>query len=148
MIEELDQEPDKLTKPHFEDNELGTGETIVHLLAREGCVETLRSILNVHEKPRIQQSEVVKALLMLDNAGWSPLMSAIKADQNGEEIIEMFLDFINRECVAEDMNQIIGTNEDCDKVLFKLSIYTGIYELGHVITKGEILLLIFTECIA
>ena len=112
----MDREPDRLIKPHSEDNELGTGETVVHLLAREGSVETLRKILNVDEKPRIPKPEIVRALLLTDNEGWTPLMSAVKADKHGEKIIKLFLDFIDKECAAEDMAQIIGEKEACSAI--------------------------------
>ena len=89
-------------------NELYTGETIVHLLAKEGCVEILRKLLDFNESPRVDKYILVEALLRHDESGWSPLMSAMKADRNVEAIIEMFLRFLENEAATEDVQKMIN----------------------------------------
>ena len=44
------------------ENELDddTGETILHHLAKEGCIEALTKILDLEETPKINQSKLVE----------------------------------------------------------------------------------------
>ena len=89
------------------ENELYTGETIVHLLAKEGCDKILRRLLDLKENPKIGKAKLVEALLKHDGSGWSPLMSVVKADQNVEAIAEMFLEFLEEEADVEDVKKMI-----------------------------------------
>ena len=106
FFDKLRNTPDHLTKPYFK-GDLDTGETIIHLLAKGGCVEVLRKILDFSGKPGIQKSKLVEAILQYDDAGWSPLMSAMKADRNGEIIIKMLLEFLENESTITDVEQIL-----------------------------------------
>ena len=89
------------------ENELYTGETIVHLLAKEGCDKILKRLLDLKENPKIGKAKLVEALLKHDESGWSPLMSVVKADQNVEAIAEMFLEFLEEEADVEDVKKMI-----------------------------------------
>ena len=89
------------------ENELYTGETIVHLLAKEGCDKILKRLLDLKENPKIGRAKLVEALLKHDETGWSPLMSVVKADQNVEVIAEMFLKFLEEEADVEDVKKMI-----------------------------------------
>ena len=80
------RDPDKFVTPHNAD----TGETILHLLAKEGKVEILRNLL---DDTRVEQ-DLVRAILNQDKLGWNPIMAGTKADSGIEEIIEMFLAFL------------------------------------------------------
>ena len=84
------------------------GETILHILAQEGCLETLRKILSVNERPVIDESKLVDALLIYDNAGWSPLMAAVKSDRNVDDVIQLFLRFLENHATTEDIKELIG----------------------------------------
>ena len=120
LIDSLQDNPEILTTPYFPKhkpveggaesivNELYTGETIVHLLAKEGCVEILRKLLDFSESPKVDKCILVEALLRHDESGWSPLMSAMKADRNVEPIIEMFLKFLEIEAATEDVQKMIN----------------------------------------
>ena len=121
MINNLEDAPDDLLKPYLEEEEYtseqvinsteesnsGTGETIIHVLAKEGCLETLRKILSLEEKPLIEEGKLVEALLNPDNAGWSPLMAAFKADRNVDDIIHLFLTFLEAHATTEDVQKLI-----------------------------------------
>ena len=115
MINSLESTPDNLLRPYLAvvvDGETGvdseTGETILHILAKEGCLETLRKILNVNERPVIDESRLVDALLISDNAGWSPLMAAVKSDRNVDDVIQLFLTFLESYASTEDIKKLIG----------------------------------------
>ena len=90
------------------DDEYGRGETIMHILAQEGCLETLQKILRVKERPVIDESRLVDALLIYDNAGWSPLMAAVKSDRNVDDVIQLFLRFLEKHATTEDIKELIG----------------------------------------
>ena len=107
MVDSLESKPEILTTPYFEDK-LDTGETIMHLLAKEGCVEPLRKILDMEEHPKIDIQKLVEAILQDDNAGWSPLMTALKADRNVEDIVELFLKFLEEHANTEDIKKMIN----------------------------------------
>ena len=83
----LARSPDKFTRPHNAD----TGETILHLLAKEGKVEILQSLV---EDARVEK-ELVPALLKQDKLGWNPIMASTKADSGIEVMVEMFLSFLH-----------------------------------------------------
>ena len=74
-MDSLAKEPEKLITPHNTD----TGETILHLLAKEGKAEILGNLL---DDPRMEK-ELVKSLLKQDKLGWNPIMAAVKADSGG-----------------------------------------------------------------
>ena len=114
-INSLESTHDKPLRPYLEvvvDSEKGvddeTGETILHILAQEGCLETLRKILSVNERPVIDKSKIVEALLIYDNAGWSPLMAAVKSDRNVDDIIQLFLTFLESHATTKDIKKLIG----------------------------------------
>ena len=131
MINNLEDEPDDLLRPYLEEEEhmseqvinskdecySGIGETIIHVLAKEGCLETLRKILSLEEKPVIEEGKLVEALLKPDKAGWSPLMAAVKADRNVDKIIHLFLTFLEAHATAEDVEKLIRI----PKVLYQRS---------------------------
>ena len=111
----MESTPDNLQRPYLAlvvDSEIGvdseTGETILHILAQEGCLKTLRKILSVNERPVIDESKIVDALLIYDNAGWSPLMAAVKSDRNVDDIIQLFLTFLESHATTEDIKKLIG----------------------------------------
>ena len=121
LINHLEDAPDELLKPYLDEKEYtsdqifnskdgsdsGTGETIFHVLAKEGCLETLRKILSLEEKPKIEERKLVDALLFPDKAGWSPLMAAVKADRNVDDIIHLFLTFLENHATTEDVEKLI-----------------------------------------
>ena len=131
LINDLEDEPDDLLRPYLEEEEhtseqvinskdecySGIGETIIHVLAKEGCLETLRKILSLEEKPVIEEGKLVEALLKPDKAGWSPLMAAVKADRNVDDIIYLFLTFLEAHATTEDVEKLIRI----PKVLYQIS---------------------------
>ena len=62
----LARDPDKFVNPHNSD----TGETVLHLLAKEGKVDILRNLL---EDPRVED-QITKAILKQDK-----LVRSVKA---------------------------------------------------------------------
>ena len=111
----MESTPENLSRPYLEVEETSekgvdsdTGETIFHILAQEGCLETLRKILSVNERPVIDESRLVDALLISDNAGWSPLMAAVKSDRNVDDVIQLFLTFLESYASTEDIKKLIG----------------------------------------
>ena len=67
-----------------------TSETILHELAVEGKAKVIKFLLEKDEMKDL----IVGNLLLQDNLGYTPLMSATKANENGKEIIETFLNFL------------------------------------------------------
>ena len=121
LINHLQDAPEELLEPYLDEKEYtseqtinskeesnsGTGETIIHVLAKEGCLETLRKILSLEEIPVIEEGKLVEALLNPDKAGWSPLMAAVKADRNVDKIIHLFLTFLEAHATTEDVEKLI-----------------------------------------
>ena len=123
LINSLEGNPDILLRTYFDgiekisgtietqkkDDEtfVDTGETIMHLLAKEGCIEPLRKILDLDDHPKIEASKLVLSLLKHDVAGWSPLMSVLKADRNVEEIIKLFLNFLEGHADSNDVEEML-----------------------------------------
>ena len=103
----LARDPERFSRPHNGD----TGETILHLLAKEGKVEILenllqvlifRNIFNALTQPHAifivqderMKKDVVRGLLFQDRLKWTPVMAATKADSGAKDIMEMFLNFL------------------------------------------------------
>ena len=59
-----------------DENYENTGETALHTLAKEGKVGILKHLLKNEEI----SDDIVRLLLSPDHLGWTPLMSATKAD--------------------------------------------------------------------
>ena len=66
----------------------------------------------MEEHPIIDKTKLVEALLKYDKAGWSPLMSALKADRNVEGIVELFLKFLEKYASTEDVNTMTKENPE------------------------------------
>ena len=62
----------------------------MHELAKEGKAERIEFLL---KNDKIVDC-IGRALLIKDKLGWTPLMSATKADKNVQKIIDMFLNFL------------------------------------------------------
>ena len=108
LINSLESTPENLLRRAINSE---PGETILHILAQEGCLETLRKILSVNERPVIDESKIVEALLMYDNAGWSPLMAAVKSDRNVDDVIQLFLTFLESHATTGDIKKLIGKRQ-------------------------------------
>ena len=100
---------DENTSADIEEMKDDTGETIMHHLAKEGCVEVLRKIL---QDLKIEKPKLVQALTLRDNAGWSPLMAAVKADRNVEEVLELFLLFLEEHAETSDVDDLTKNNPE------------------------------------
>ena len=113
--------PDDLTRPFLETEEIAndketaankkeleddTGETIMHHLAKEGQVEVLRKILDLEDTPKIKASTIVEAIITRDKAGWSPLMAAMKSERNVNEVLDLFLRFLESHATTEDVDKM------------------------------------------
>ena len=51
-----------------------------------------------------------------DRLGWSPVMAAIKADSGGEEIVAMFLSFLEAKCSVHHLHNLL-TSQNIGKVM-------------------------------
>ena len=69
---------------------------------------------NLLEDTRVEK-ELVEALLKQDRLGWSPVMAAIKADSGGEEIVAMFLSFLETRCSIRHLYNLL-TAQNIGKV--------------------------------
>ena len=85
-MDNLARDPERFTQPQ----DVNTGETTLHILAKEGKVEIIESLLNDVR----MEDYMVSGLLKQDKLGWTPLMSATKADTGAREIMEKFLNFL------------------------------------------------------
>ena len=108
----LASNPGKFTTPHNTD----TGETIVHLLAKEGKVEILQNLL---DDPRMER-DLVAALLQQDKLGWNPIMTSTKADSGVEEMVNMFLAFLEPRMDAAQVAQLIDAENIYRDTVFTL----------------------------
>jgi hypothetical protein len=108
----LARDPDRLTTPHNTD----TGETILHLLAKEGKTEILQNLI---QDTRVE-NELIEALLKQDRLGWSPVMAAIKADSGGEEIVAMFLTFLEPRCSIRHLHNLLTSQNIGKDTIFTL----------------------------
>ena len=129
LLEAFEEHPELLKKPYF-DRELDTGETIVHLLTKEGCIELLTTLLYSDGKLKFEKTLLVKALLQYDNTGWSPLMSCVKADQNVEEVINLCLKFLDENAVASDVDEMISSQRVRNTVLILIYAYNKTVEIN------------------
>ena len=87
-----------------------TGETILHHLAKEGCIEILTKILDLEETPKIEANELVKAIIHCDKSGWSPLMAAMKSERNVDEVLDLFLKFLEMHANTDDVDKMTEGN--------------------------------------
>ena len=94
-----------------------TSETILHELAVEGKAKVIEFLLGKEELKDL----IVGNLLMQDNLGYNPLMSATKANKNGKEIIEMFLKFLlNHMTNPNQLESLMMASSKCNETLFTL----------------------------
>ena len=95
-----------------------TSETKLHELAVEGKAKVIKFLLEKDEMKNL----IVGNLLLQDNLGYTPLMSATKANKNGKEIIEMFLNFLLN--YMTNPNQLeslmMASSCKCNETLFTL----------------------------
>lgn len=109
----LAKDPDKFTNPHNAD----TGETILHLLAKEGKVEIVQNLL---EDTRVEK-ELVEALLKQDKLGWNPIMAATKADSGAaEEIMRLCLAFLESRLENSHLGQLLDAQNISKDTIFTL----------------------------
>ena len=143
----LAREPEKLITPHNPD----TGETILHLLAKEGKTEILRNLL---DDPRVEK-DLVKSLLKQDKLGWNPIMTAIKADSGGEEMVEMFLTFLENNLEHSDLVTLL-TSQNIAKVkstfnaqlfrAYRITLCPNVCRTRFLLCLWEILLVLMLQC--
>ena len=94
-----------------------TSETILHELAVEGKAKVIKFLLEKDEMKDL----IVGNLLLQDNLGYTPLMSATKANKNGKEIIEMFLNFLlNYMTNPNQLQSLLMASSKCNETLFTL----------------------------
>jgi hypothetical protein len=117
-MDSLARDPERFSRPHNAD----TGETILHLLAKEGKVEILESLLHDGRMER----DVVRGLLFQDRLKWTPVMAATKADSGAKDIIEMFLRFMDQQLEsAEDVATLMEAKNKGKDTLFTLIMRDG-----------------------
>lgn len=97
-----------LLKPYTNENsKTDTGETALHILAKEGSINELQVVLDSKQSSVDEKKEIVKTILQHDDAGWSPLMRALQADKDVKEVSEILLKFIEDNIDAVDVEQMI-----------------------------------------
>ena len=110
FLEMEDIANDKEAAPDYNELEDDTGETILHHLAKEGCIEMLTKILDLEETPKIKADQLVKAIIHCDKSGWSPLMAAMKSERNVDEVLDLFLKFLEIHATTEDVDKMTEGN--------------------------------------
>ena len=85
-----------------------TGETALHILAKEGKVGILKHLLKNEEI----SDDIVRLLLSPDHLGWTPIMSATKADRGSIEIIDMCLEFLLKHMKNNQLKEIFEAHKD------------------------------------
>ena len=99
-----------LLTPIFDN--LYSGGNAFHLLAKEGCQSALGKIL-LHDfasddTPLLERHEIADALLKYDGAGWSPLMRALQADEDKNELVSLLLRFLEDNIRDINIEKIIN----------------------------------------
>ena len=125
LINSLEKFPENLTQSFLEMEDIAndkeaaadvneleddTGETILHHLAKEGCIEMLTKILDLEETPKIKADQLVKAIIHCDKSGWSPLMAAMKSERNVDEVLDLFLKFLETHATTDDVDKMTEGN--------------------------------------
>ena len=125
LINSLEKFPENLTQSFLEMEDIAndkeaaadvneleddTGETILHHLAKEGCIEMLTKILDLEETPKIKADQLVKAIIHCDKSGWSPLMAAMKSERNVDEVLDLFLKFLEKHATTDDVDKMTEGN--------------------------------------
>ena len=98
-----------LLKPYTNENsKTDTGETALHILAKEGSIDELQVVLDSIDANSVdEKKQIVKTLLQHDDAGWSPLMRALQADKNVKEVSELLSKFIEDNIEDVDVEEMI-----------------------------------------
>ncbi len=118
-MDRLAQESEVFSRAHNAD----TGETILHLLAKEGKVEILEGLLHDDR----MASDVVNGLLCPDKLKWTPVMAATKADSGAKDIIEMFLQHLLEKITGyEKVPALMEGKNKSNDTLFTLLMRTGL----------------------
>ena len=108
-----------LLKPYKTENgNTDTGETALHILAKEGSKEELQIVLNPTHCTVDEKEELVNTLLQHDDAGWSPLMRALQADKDVKEVSELLLKFMEDNIDAVDVEKMIQPCQNVRKLLY------------------------------
>ena len=123
----MSEHPEKLTTPQ----NLDTGETILHLLSKEGKLEIIGTLM---EDNRLHKN-LVDALLQQDKLDWNPVMTTIKADSGGPEIMEKFLSFLESNLCSETLPKLLDAQNISKDSLATLLMKTNDhqYELSRKI---------------
>ena len=128
-MDNLARDPERFTQPQ----DVNTGETTLHILAKEGKVEIIESLLNDVR----MEDYMVSGLLKQDKLGWTPLMSATKADTGAREIMEKFLKFLlehmNNNASEDQSNlcKLIEAQNRSKDTLFTLLMRKGHEDFGE-----------------
>ena len=103
--------PEKTVEPYNIDTE----ENVFHFLAREGKLDVLRDLSNeLKNGPYIYQ-----ALKSKDKFGQTPMLSAVSAAENRNEILKFFLDIIHEKSTDIILQEvaILNCNKHNDSIL-------------------------------
>lgn len=115
----LAQDPQRFFRAQNAD----TDETILHLFAKEGKVEILKSFV---EDDRLG-NDIVNGLLHPDKLAWTPVMAATKADQGAKEIVEMFIKLLDEKMPSyEHCKRLMTDTNKSNDTLFTLLMRNGL----------------------
>ena len=95
-----------MLKPFKDDS--NNGETGLHLLAKEGCLDAFQNILDQIRGQSDKKIDVINALLEYDATGWSPLMRVLQTDHNAKEVAELLFRFLEDNADILYINQMIS----------------------------------------
>ena len=111
FLEKWRDQPEKIVEPYNVDTE----ENVIHFLAREGKLDVLRDLcIELKSGPYIYQ-----ALKAKDKFGQTPMLSAISAAENRNEILKFFLNMIlekNTDVILQEV-AILNCNKHNDTIL-------------------------------
>merc|ERR1712126_516609 len=65
---------------------------------------------DLEETPKIKADQLVKAIIHCDKSGWSPLMTAMKSERNVDEVLDLFLKFLEIHATTEDVDKMTEGN--------------------------------------
>ena len=92
-------------------------EAILHDLAEEGKAKAIKSFLKKDESKEL----IVGYLLLQDNLGNTPVMSATNANKESKEIIEMFLHFLlDHMTNSKQLESLMMASNKFNETLFTL----------------------------
>eukprot|EP00092_Neocalanus_flemingeri_P005491 GFUD01005921.1.p1 GENE.GFUD01005921.1~~GFUD01005921.1.p1 ORF type:complete len:1477 (-),score=243.09 GFUD01005921.1:84-4514(-) len=111
FLQKWSEHPEMIIEPY----NVNTEETVMHFLAREGKFDVLRDLVREHKNGNY----IYQALKVKDKFGQTPMLSAISASENRNEILKFLLNLIYENSSDSSLQEvaILNCNRHNDTIL-------------------------------